>query len=156
MDTCQRVTLIDDDPAWLDALSELLRRRGFDIQTALGARRGLELLAKGDTALALVDYRMPDMNGLELLRRSRQRGQNVGFLLVSSEDDPMLKSRALAEGAMDFLAKSAAPVLLPHLLKQFLASLTASQERWLPVPRAMGPWLPVRLTVRIFTPPARD
>ncbi|HEY1861448.1 MAG TPA: response regulator, partial [Gemmataceae bacterium] len=99
MDTRRRIALIDDDRAWLDTLAEYLQDRGYNVRTALGARSGLALLDEFDVAAAVIDFRMPDMDGLQLLRRLRQKRQDLDVLMLSGEDDPQLKSRALAEGA---------------------------------------------------------
>lgn len=146
-----RVALIDDDRLWLETLADFLRDRGYDVRTALGGTRGLDLLTREGIGLAVVDFHMPDCNGLELVRQLRRRRLDVDVLLMSSDDDPTLPTRALAEGAAAFLSKSLAPSLLLRSLTQTLAeALTAParrrQSRWdrfLPVPRPADVWLPV-------------
>jgi DNA-binding NtrC family response regulator len=150
MDTRRRIALIDDDRAWLDTLAECLQDRGYKVRTAQGARSGLALLDKFDVATAVIDFHMPDMDGLQLLQHLRHRRPDLDVLLLSGEDDPQLKSRALAEGAVAFLSKGAAPALLLRQLLQVLAHAGLRQgwteddwRRQLPVLRAQGPWLPV-------------
>src|SRR5262245_57766590 len=92
------VVLIDDDRGWLDTLSGYLRGKGFDVWTARGARPGLAVLEEHDASVAVIDFEMPDMNGLELLREIRERGQHVAVLLLSSEEDPRVAARALEMG----------------------------------------------------------
>lgn len=150
MDTRRRIALIDDDRAWLDTLAEYLRDRGFHVHTAQGARSGLALLEEFDAAAVVIDFHMPDMDGLQLLRQLRQRRQDLDVLLLSGEDDPLLESRALAAGAVAFLSKSTAPALL---LRRLLQTLDGASNRHgqslcllrklLPALRRTGPWLPV-------------
>ena len=115
------VVLIDDDRGWRETLSEYLQERGFDVRTAEVPSRGLRLLDEDDAKIAVIDYQMPEMNGLELLRRIRQRGRPVSVVVVSGEDDPDLAARLIMEGAQAFLSKGTAPPLLLRKLVQMLA-----------------------------------
>jgi CheY-like chemotaxis protein len=114
------IILIDDNRSWLETLAEYLQERGFDVRTAEGGVSGLALLEESGFALAVVDFNMPGMSGLELLRRLRPRQRNVAVLLLSSEEDPTLPERARAEGARAFLSKSTAPGRLLRELVQLL------------------------------------
>jgi DNA-binding response OmpR family regulator len=141
-----RIVLIDDDRLWADTLAEYLRRKGYTVQTAPDGARGLALLENGEVALALVDGHMPDMEGLDLLRRLRQRRQPPAVLMVSGDDDPSLRTRALAEGAQGFVAKTTAPRLLLRMVRQALA--LRAGPHWLPVPHRPGRYLPVLISPR--------
>jgi DNA-binding response OmpR family regulator len=151
MDTRRTIALIDDDRAWLDTLAEFLGDRGYHVHTAQGAASGLALLEKFDAAAAVIDFRMPEMNGLQLLRRLRQRWGKLPVLLLSGDDDPLLQTRALEEGAFAFLSKGTSPGLLLRLLLHTLSNAmdpngpTAAGLLWrrlLPAVRPSGPWLP--------------
>jgi two-component system response regulator DctR len=155
MNASPRLALIDDDRTWLETLAEFLRDRGYSVETALGGRRGLRLLERGGIGLAVVDFHMPDLNGVELLRQLRRRRINVDVLLMSSDDDPALPTRVLREGAAAFLSKNTAPGLLLRSLTHTLSAVFADVarrspavspwDRFLPAPRRGGPWLPVPL-----------
>ena len=112
------ILLIDDDPAWLETLADCLEHEGFAVRTADRPQLGLAVLDKADAVGAVViDFRMPEMDGLELLRQIRRR-RHLPVLLLSGEDDPALAARALAEGARAVLCKTTAPrVLLTRLLR---------------------------------------
>jgi DNA-binding response OmpR family regulator len=146
MDPSRRIALIDDDRAWLETLADYLRYKGWQVYTAEGGIRGLELLAQNEVGLVVVDFHMPDLNGLELIRQMRGRGQDVRALLLSSEEDPELPARALAQGAAAFLSKNEAPALFLKSLANILASLLlyqSSPDRFLPAPYRQNSWLPV-------------
>jgi DNA-binding response OmpR family regulator len=139
-----QILLIDDDRAWLDTLSDYLHDRGFEVSTAEGSVRGEDVLAQLDFLVAVIDYHMPDMDGLELLRRIRGRRPDVAVLLLSSEDDPSVARRALEEGATAFLSKTTAPALLLRTLLLLLVTsmtetilqriLSGRSARMLPAP----------------------
>jgi DNA-binding NarL/FixJ family response regulator len=118
-----QLVLIDDNRAWLDTLADYLEQNGFEVRKANGGKPGLELLEKSGISVAVVDFNMPEMNGLELLRELRERQKNVAVLVLSSEEDPEISQRVLEEGAKAFLSKSTTPVkLLRALLQALLAA----------------------------------
>jgi DNA-binding response OmpR family regulator len=142
MDTRNRIALIDDNRAWLNTLAEYLQDRGYLVHTADGARSGLDLLDRHEIVAVVLDFRMPDMDGLQLLRRLRQTGSRVEVLMLSSEEDTLLESRALAEGASAFLSKTTTPALLLRTLLHALTRAVRRDDR-LPALRRPGHWLPV-------------
>ncbi|MFL5244924.1 MAG: response regulator [Gemmataceae bacterium] len=154
MDNSPRIALIDDDRAWLETLTDYLGAKGWHVDTAQGGVRGLELLARTEAPLVIVDFRMPDLDGLELIRQVRERGQNLRILLVSSEEDPDLPSRALAQGATAFLSKNEVPGRFLKSLAKLLASsqlYRSSPSRFLPVPLQARSWLPVPAPTQPFS-----
>ena len=157
------IALIDDDRVWLETLGEYLHGQGYPVHMAVGGTRGLALLEEAHIGLAVVDFHMPDLNGLDLLRHLRRRRRNVDVLLMSSDDDPELPARARAEGAAGFLSKSLAPSLLLRTLIQTLSATLTEMAlrppyytRWdlhLPMPRPAQAWLPVSAKA---CPPSRN
>jgi DNA-binding response OmpR family regulator len=123
MNAPSSILLIDDDPTWLETLADCLRHEGLSVRTADRPRLGLALLDRSDALGAVViDFRMPEMDGLELLRQIRKRRRHVPVLLLSGEEDPALAARALAQGARAFLCKTTAPRVLLSRLRQLLAA----------------------------------
>jgi DNA-binding NtrC family response regulator len=149
MNASSIVLLIDDDRAWLETLADCLERQGFVVRTAERPVLGLALLEKYDVRAVVVDFRMPEMDGLELLRQVQRRRRHLPVLLLSSEEDPTLARRALQEGAWAFLSKDTAPRLLVTKLVRFLTAavlesilewaLTFPAHRLLPPPRRTRP-----------------
>jgi two-component system response regulator HydG len=142
MDTRHRIALIDDNRAWLDTLAEYLGERGYHVHTADRSRTGLDLIDRHEVVAVVVDFRMPEMDGLQLLHRLRHLGRRVEVLMLSGEEDKRLESRALAEGAAAFLSKATAPA---QLLRTLLHALAHAVQRGGRVPalRRPGFWLPV-------------
>ncbi len=130
--TAPQILLIDDDRAWLETLSDYLGAKGFLVRTADRPSRGLAILETGDVRVVLLDYELPEMDGLELLRQIRRRRRDVPVLLLSGADDPALPRRALAEGARAFLRKDLRPRLFLERLRQLLASALAEAAPWSP------------------------
>jgi DNA-binding response OmpR family regulator len=118
MDIRPRIAVIDDDPAWAEALAEYLGARGLDVYRAADARHGLDLLERSGIGVALVDFHMPDMNGLELLGLIRQRLGSVVVVLLSSAGEPLLPRRVREAGGMAFLPKTSAPSRISQAVQE--------------------------------------
>src|SRR5574341_1327163 len=67
-----RLLIVDDEPFVLSALTRLLRRDGYEVVTAPGPNRGIEVLQAQGVGVIISDYRMPEMDGVEFLRRARE------------------------------------------------------------------------------------
>ena len=115
-----RIALIDDDRLWAETLAEYLGGKGFATQHADSGGRGLALLEHNPFAVALVDFHMPDMDGLELVREVRRRALPVEVILVSNDNDPFLAHRLTHEERLPFLSKGAVPRLLLPALERAL------------------------------------
>ena len=84
-DTTQApILLVDDDPACLGMLSDVLSALGIPVETARDGNEALEMIYQGDFRIVLSDWQMPGMSGVELCRRVRQRALSgyVYFILL--------------------------------------------------------------------------
>jgi two-component system, LuxR family, response regulator FixJ len=93
------VVIVDDDPAVLGALAFSLELEGFRVTTY---RSGPELLAEPTVAQSgclVIDFKMPEMDGLELLTALRQRGVRLPAILITSHPTEAVRRRAEAAGA---------------------------------------------------------
>lgn len=105
-----RVALADDQAIVRAGLRALLERQGIDV--AFEAQDGGELLEKLQETpvdVVLSDVRMPGIDGIEALRRLRERGDATPVILLTTFDESELLLRATEAGAQGFLLKDAAP-----------------------------------------------
>jgi|RhiMethySRZTD1v2_1073278.scaffolds.fasta_scaffold00208_50 CheY-like chemotaxis protein len=77
------ILIIDDDPAVSRTLSLILTRAGYRVSTAAGGRKGLELLAGGGIDLVLTDIIMPQLDGIEAIRRIRTEYPALRIIAMS-------------------------------------------------------------------------
>ncbi len=119
----RRVLVMDDDYHVRPTLVRLLRRGGFDVLEAGDGRSGLELIERERPDLVLLDVRMPDVDGYEILRRLRQLPQVRVVVLTAGDEQGDDEARALAAGAVRYLRK---PIASDELV--------AELERLLPEP----------------------
>lgn len=99
------VCIVDDDASLRRSVSNLLRSVGFRVQTFASAEEFLQLRDVEATKCLVLDVRLPGMSGLDLLLRLRDSGSLVGIVMLTAHDDDQVRQRALATGAVAFLAK---------------------------------------------------
>jgi two-component system response regulator FixJ len=99
------VHVIDDDDAVRDSLSFLLRTADIAVATYPSATQFLEKLTRDIEGCVITDVRMPDMSGLDLLRRLRASSCNIPVIVMTGHGDIQLAVEAMKAGALDFLEK---------------------------------------------------
>lgn len=97
--------VIDDEPSMVELLLELVAREGLTAHGATTGQQGLELISAHSPDIALVDLKMPDMTGLEVLRRARSMDPALEVIIVTAYPDMELALTAMKAGACDFLVK---------------------------------------------------
>jgi len=108
-----KLLFVDDEPEFLEPMAARLGRRQIDCRTAQSAAAALEVLAKERFDCAVVDVRMPGMDGLELLRRIRRDHPEVPVILLTGHASVELGVQGMELGAFEYLMK---PVDLDELL----------------------------------------
>jgi len=100
-----RVLIVDDEPAILRFLRTGLAAQGFVVSEAVTGSGVLESVRRKATDLIVLDLGLPDIDGLEVIRRMREEGSAVPIVVLSSRDDEGSKVAALDLGADDFVTK---------------------------------------------------
>ena len=106
------ILVIDDDEVVLGVLKDLLELRSFEVLTAQEGRAGLEVFRNNRPDLVITDISMPELDGLQVLRRIRDMDECVPVILVTGHGDLDNALRALRRGAYDFLLKPINPEIL--------------------------------------------
>ena len=99
------VLIVDDDEDIRSILKCLLVRAGYQVVAAKDGTEGLHLTRTCDPRLAILDYRLPDMTGLDLLRRLRNADPHLPVILLTGFADLAVAVTAIKEGALDYLSK---------------------------------------------------
>ena len=105
MDHRGKVYVIDDDDAMRDSLDFLLGSANFHVTLFESARNFLEALPTIDFGCVVSDVRMPDIDGIELLKRLKAGGSLFPVVIMTGHGDVPLAVEAMKLGAMDFLEK---------------------------------------------------
>lgn len=102
-----RILIVDDDAAYARALQRSLERNGHEVATARSAAEAREAFEGAAPEVVILDYQLPDANGLNLLTELRPRGPGAVFLLNTAYPDLDVAVEAMRRGAFDFVAKDA-------------------------------------------------
>jgi len=113
------IALVDDDRNILTSVSIALQTEGFLTRVYPEAEAALKSLSDNPPDLAVLDIKMPRMDGLELLRRLRERS-SVPVIFLTSKDDELDEALGLAMGADDYIAKPFSQRLLIARIRAIL------------------------------------
>ena len=102
-----KILVVDDDVDTLTVLTDLLAEHGYDVVTAVDGVEGLKTATEERPDLALVDTRLPKMDGYEVCRRVKEmKGLDAGVIMFTAYGDAVNVAKAKEVGADDFLAKT--------------------------------------------------
>jgi FixJ family two-component response regulator len=100
-----KVYIVDDNPAVRDAIRWLMKQVSLETETFSLAREFLESYIPGTRGCLILDIRMPEMSGLELLGRLSQEGAVLPVIVITGHADIQLAVRAMKSGTFEFLEK---------------------------------------------------
>lgn len=133
--------LIDDEPQVVDLLRDYFQEQGYSVMSALNGRDALVLASLTRPDAVLLDIRMPQMQGPDVLRELHRIDDSITVVMLSGTDDEVLARELLKEGAFDYVRK---PFLFDNLDTIVrLAVLVGKREPVRdPPPRTTEPWTP--------------
>jgi len=117
-----RVLVAEDDEGLRSVLQRGLRENGYAVDTAGDGEQALRYLDTYEYEVAILDWRMPKLSGLEVIRRLRLRGAALPVLMLTARDAASDRVAGLDEGADDYLVK-------PFDFSELLARVRALQRR---------------------------
>ena len=127
----QTIALVDDDRNILTSISIALEREGFNVQTYLDGESAYIGITRTPPNLAVIDVKMPKMDGEELLRKLRKK-TSLPVILLTSKDEEVDELLGLKLGADDFIKKSGGfsiKVLIERIRVQLRKKETANTEK---------------------------
>lgn len=108
-----RVLVIDDEPKIVSFVTRALTARGYEVDSAGNGAAGLELVRIGGYAVVVLDLRLPDIDGIDVLRCTLEERPNQQVIVLSALPDVDTKVQCLDLGAADYITK---PFSLTELL----------------------------------------
>ena len=99
------ILVVDDEKLMCDLLRAVLVRHGHEVLTASNGREGFELFKKHRPRFTLLDLRMPEMNGIEVLKQIRAIDPQAAVLILTAWGSDALEQQARQLGVVDFLSK---------------------------------------------------
>ena len=105
----KRILVVDDDPTVRASCIRIFGQRDFHVEVAASAKEGLERTIFGYFDCALIDLKMPDMNGMEVVRTARKNRGNMAILIITGHGTEESAREATRLGVSDYLCKPFTP-----------------------------------------------
>ena len=115
-----KIIIIDDDKDMCETLKDVLMSSGeYDVSCSYDPVKALDTIEHEDPSLIIVDYKMPEMNGIEVIQHVKELQKNTAILMLTAFISKDLISQAKEAGALEVLSK----VLLPSDLLKHIRTL---------------------------------
>jgi len=118
-----RVLVVDDEPNIADVVSIALRYNDYEVQTAASGEQALEAAHRFRPHLIVLDVMLPDLDGLEVARQLRERGEETPVVFLTAKDTTEDKVRGLTLGGDDYVTK-------PFSVEELLARIATVLRRF--------------------------
>jgi len=119
-----KIILVDDEAGFVDVLSRRLLKRDIQVTTALNGTQAIQSLRKQDFDVALLDLKMEDMDGIEVLKIFKKMVPEMPVIMLTGHGSERAAHEGMEEGAFDYLTK-------PYNLEGLIAKIkeAISQRR---------------------------
>ena len=101
----ERVLVVDDESTLRDTIAMVLRTRGYEVDTAADGASALAAYSENRASVAVIDLKLPDMSGLDLMARVRERDPHLPCVIITAYGSVPSAVDAMRAGAFDYLAK---------------------------------------------------
>ena len=98
-----KILLVDDNPEIIQLLTDFLSPYNCEVFKASMGKEAIELLEREAVEIAILDIKLPDMDGIALLDEIRLRDPTIGVVMITGYNDPDMIIEAMKKGASDFL-----------------------------------------------------
>lgn len=115
-----KLLIVDDEIDIREFAKRFFTKRNIEVATASGGREALEIISREKPDLVLLDVRMEEINGIDVLKELRGKQDNTKVIMVSGIEDEKVIAEASQYGVRDFIHK---PLVLEELEKVVLAEL---------------------------------
>lgn len=114
-----RLLLVDDEEGYVKVLAKRMTRRNMEVMTALSGSEGIQRLRKQDFDVAILDLKMEDMDGIEVLRVFKKMVPDMPVIMLTGHGTEKAAREGLEMGAFDYLMK---PCDLEELVEKIRAA----------------------------------
>jgi DNA-binding response OmpR family regulator len=97
--------VVDDEPDVVDQVKELFELRNYTVVTATSGTKALELVKKENPNIIILDIRMPDISGIDVLKEVKKNYPKIRVIMLTGVEDDTTKNMALGLGASGYLTK---------------------------------------------------
>ncbi|MEE1896697.1 sigma-54 dependent transcriptional regulator [Flavobacterium rakeshii] len=130
-----KILVVDDDTSFCLLLKTFLQKRGYDVVTAFNGNDALQELNKDFFDIVLTDIRLPDSDGLEILKSVTQKGLKTQVILMTGYTDIKTAVNAMKIGAFDYVGKPINPDEILHTIQQALLKKETKESNTVSEPK---------------------
>ncbi|MCH7403405.1 response regulator [Belliella kenyensis] len=112
-----KVLIVEDDVVFCKILTKFLTKNNYEVLDAQNGKDAIELMEMNKFAFAILDYRLPDMNGIEILEKLKTKNEEAKTILITRYGDQDVASKAIDKGADAFISKPINPDELLSVIK---------------------------------------
>ncbi len=124
----ETILVVDDDTRLLSLFSRHLRKAGYQVLTAADGMEAMEIYARENPTIAIVDVRLPHIDGFQVLQAIREQDPETEVIMITGHADMNMAISALRIGASDFIPKPLEPAVLTATLQRAEERLRLKQE----------------------------
>src|SRR3990172_3454786 len=124
----EKILIADDEPSNRKILAQELVHRGFAVDTARGGREALAMIESTSPDLLILDYMMPDLSGLEVLKELRHKDNDTPVIMITAYGSVDRAVEAMKAGAYDFITRPFDPDHIDLVLRKALERQTLKRE----------------------------
>jgi len=117
----RRILVVDDAEMVRESCQRIFSERGYEVETAASAKDGVKLATRGYFDCALIDLRMPDMNGMEIVRIARKNRGHMAVLIITGYGTMDTATEAVRLGVTDYICKPFTPEEIVQAVSRALA-----------------------------------
>lgn len=122
------ILVVDDEEDFRDIFSEIIKGLGYQAFTAKDGIAALKLLEKKEVDIAIIDFQMPVMNGMELLKAIKKNWPNIEVLFITGFGTVSSAVEAMKLGAYDYITKPLNLEEVENLIKRIVQTRTPISE----------------------------
>ncbi len=137
------ILLVEDDTTFAAILENFLKKKGFDVEVKYSVKSGIEALKNDAFQLILLDYRLGDGIGLDIVDSIQAEGKAIPCIIMTSFNDVRTAVKAMRQGVYDYITKPVNPDELLMVVNEALAGKPAAGQPVAPRPSAGGTNAPV-------------
>jgi DNA-binding response OmpR family regulator len=120
-----RLLLVDDEQGFVEVLTKRLRKRRFEVTSALSGKEAVRIMRSNSFDIAVLDLKMEDLDGIEVLKIFKILDPRMPVLILTGHGSEQAAREGLALGALDYLMK---PCDLEELMEKIVGAVSGERE----------------------------
>ena len=118
MKISKKILVVDDEPAIRELLSSFLEIMDYEVESALNGKDAIEIIEKNNFSIIISDVKMPDINGIDLLKKVKEFNKKIEVILITGFPNNEDREQALKLGAYAYIPKPFKLQIIANILEE--------------------------------------